>query len=1302
MPENAGNPKEDEKMEKIKQIMLFVALSFGVLIAITILSGDSDAMPVNDKYVGNHVVDIEWQQYANDAGNFSHYSIYRGGSRIRTESNRENTFCRDKGAAVGVDYTYRVEVINKTGNEILNGSVNVHTGDVHGIITLETSWDDGEYRLSADVVVIDTLHISRGVTVNLTGGRLQVQGKIDDLEGVNINGHGVLIEKTNSEMDNFKIIKCHFNGSATGGYMPGTAIEIKGINGVTITENTIENYDKGIYVQSVFGPSHGDNVSINKNQINNCGDGIYVSQEFHNYTINNNVIRDNDAGIHMYGARGLLIKENHFYDNGNGTRIRGGSEGNEISDNEFENSTYYGLHADQCGETLVKENIFDGTFEEKYWYMHSACVYLERSNNITLQSNSISNSSSSGISIYDQSKDDHHTVQYNSIWNNTDYGIYNMRSNRNEFKENSIHRNEDGGIFVGWSNYCSITSNVIEGNKYYGIYFSGSTTGEKGHAVTNNTIYDNGNIGIAVGGIRDSYIGYNRLEHNRGGIYLKDQANNNTLHRNEIIRDEDDNSTYDIAFASTAANNIVKENTLGNSKWEAWGEVPPVKISLYHAQGGYIQVRSVKDLPANPAPPEYPFKATNISSFVEISCGGEGASIELWFHYTDEQLEMGSGGGYVIPAESLKVWRYGEVGTRQAQRGGGGGGNITRVWRLGDEKGEEPWNGSRKLDVFDKIVGVEVKKFSIFAPLSRLPVHNLNTNRDFDTINSALYDYMTHYGDVIAVDPEYTGTKEFMAISTKITLMSSSGNPEDTVIETVVSDEPVIEINTFEGVTINGFTIKGALQSKGIWSHDVDDVTISNCVITGNKYGVHLENGKNFKVEGCKFHGNTDGGLYFEDAENANVTSSSFEDKIGVHFKKVTKSSAFMNTFTDTENIGLYTFDSEGTTIEKNDIVGGGKGIFLEKSKKSNLKDNTLTLCGDYGLYLLESEENTITGGALEDITPTAVYLKDSSDNDINQVRITCEEDGPLTGIVLFHSDHNTLSDIELHDLIPNTGGITGIELTESSSDNIVQRITMKDFNAGAGGITGTALTASSSDNIVREITMKDFNAGAGGITGIEVAGSSSKNTLQEITMEDFNTDTGAITGIKLTGVSLNNQLKDITMKNFRSGTITGILVNASWNSLEDVEMSSFPGGTDAAGVRVVRANNITITGLKANIINSSKAAAGIFVGSGEKIKIENSKISRVTSKEHRGTGVLFDNSRGCQLTNSSILNNEIGVLCENAAAPEIHWNTISGNTVYGIKNTDPTITVKAENNFWGDKSGPGPVGPGTGDKVSN
>jgi len=69
-----------------------------------------------------------------------------------------------------------------------------------------------------------------------------------------------------------------------------------------------------------------------------------------------------------------------------------------------------------------------------------------------------------------------------------------------------------------------------------------------------------------------------------------------------------------------------------------------------------------------------------------------------------------------------------------------------------------------------------------------------------------------------------------------------------------------------------------------------------------------------------------------------------------------------------------------------------------------------------------------------------------------------------------------------------------------------------------------------------------------------------------------------------------------------------------------------------------------------------------------------------------------------CDITNNDIGIHVSGRILNN---PTIINNNIFGNTTYGIQNTIPSNIVNAENNWWGDASGPGGVGPGSGDAVS-
>ena len=59
------------------------------------------------------------------------------------------------------------------------------------------------------------------------------------------------------------------------------------------------------------------------------------------------------------------------------------------------------------------------------------------------------------------------------------------------------------------------------------------------------------------------------------------------------------------------------------------------------------------------------------------------------------------------------------------------------------------------------------------------------------------------------------------------------------------------------------------------------------------------------------------------------------------------------------------------------------------------------------------------------------------------------------------------------------------------------------------------------------------------------------------------------------------------------------------------------------------------------------------------------------------------------------------GIYCEYLSEPEIHYNNVHENSGYGINNSDSTVLINAEHNWWGDASGPGGFGPGFGEEVS-
>lgn len=158
--------------------------------------------------------------------------------------------------------------------------------------------------------------------------------------------------------------------------------------------------------------------------------------------------------------------------------------------------------------------------------------------------------------------------------------------------------------------------------------------------------------------------------------------------------------------------------------------------------------------------------------------------------------------------------------------------------------------------------------------------------------------------------------------------------------------------------------------------------------------------------------------------------------------------------------------------------------------------------------------------------------------------------------------------------------------------------------------------------------------------------------------------------------------------------TISGNNINAGTG----VSLDGTDGPVGFTGPITIASNNIT------GASNIGIDLSGI---------VSNASILGNDIRNHAAQGILIEagiyGGSGISIQNNFIENNGIGVLIQSGASGPISINDNSigqdvsygypGNTVAGLDN-ESAVLVDARFNWWGDASGPGGIGPGSGDKV--
>lgn len=242
-------------------------------------------------------------------------------------------------------------------------------------------------------------------------------------------------------------------------------------------------------------------------------------------------------------------------------------------------------------------------------------------------------------------------------------------------------------------------------------------------------------------------------------------------------------------------------------------------------------------------------------------------------------------------------------------------------------------------------------------------------------------------GDVILVQPG--NYKENIDVSKSLTLISQSGNPEDTIVEAADSQDHVIHVSS-DSVNISGFTVMGGIKNTtmykgGIYIDEASNCIISNNIVSNNGNGIYLfypannnilidntvkSNIYNGILVSFSNYNTMNGNIVFDNpsgiairGSNNNIVerNDASNNEIGIRVGGDNNTLA-NNVVTKNENRGIVISGSGNELLNNvisSNIGNYGFGIFISSGSNGNVLLNNTIRNNNCNLYLDERVDNT-------------------------------------------------------------------------------------------------------------------------------------------------------------------------------------------------------------------------------------------------------------------------------------------------------------------------------------------------------